>query len=167
MNLLERYIIVFILFLKFFIIDSLRNYGRQLPSFLQKMSLYSAIPALAELAEFEWSLGDAFDAANEPVLQPQTISAIPPQDWPSLQLHFHASVRTLHLRWNIPGLWNAFMNNTPPPRLQQHTQSVLWLIWRKDLKTRFRSVDLLETSAFELAMKGNCFSDIFLSGGGD
>ena len=64
-------------------------------------------PVAAELAQFEWALGLAFDAADAPVKMLQDLANIAPENWPDLIFGLHPSVKILDLQWNIVAIWNA------------------------------------------------------------
>lgn len=139
---------------------SLRGFGAQLATFLRKQPGYRATPALAELAMFEWTLGEAFDAADDPVVTIEAMTHIPPGDWPGLRLVFHASVHRIDFAWNTPELWKAHKAGSETPEVDGNSAPVPWLIWRQDLKTRFRSLENGEQPVFDAARQGAIFADM-------
>ena len=139
---------------------SLRSFGAQLTTFLRKQPGYRETPVLAELAAFEWELVKAFDAVDDPVITTKAMSQIPPEDWPGLRLVFHPSVYRINFIWNTPELWKAHKSDSTPPEVQENSAPVPWLIWRQDLKIRFRSLDNDEQSFFNAAEEGATFADM-------
>lgn len=139
---------------------SLRSFGSQLAAFLYKQPDYRETLVLAELATFEWQLGQAFDAVNDPVITTDSIKQIPPDDWPGLQFVFHASVQRIDFGWNTPELWKAHKADTTPPELRENVAPVPWLIWRQDLTIRFRSLENDEELFFNAAQQGATFAEI-------
>lgn len=139
---------------------SLRWFGRHLSAFLG----YSAEKGIheweAEMAQFEWTFIDAFDAANTITASEDDAAAIPPDAWPTLSVTFHPSVHILQLWWNTIELWQAAKNDKQPPdpvRLDQYSHC---LMWRKDLITQYRTVESDEAAALTAALSGANFSDI-------
>ena len=139
---------------------SLRDFSGQLASFLCKQPGYREIPVLAELATFEWRLGKAFDADDDPVITTETMCHIPPQDWPGLHLVFHASVHRIDFGWNTPELWKAHKADTTMPEVRENSAPVPWLLWRQNLKIRFRSLENDEQLVFDAAQQGATFADM-------
>lgn len=133
---------------------SVRWFGRRLPAHLAERAPWSTQPELAELARFEWSLGEAFDAADAPSAAVAELARVDPAAWPDLGLAFHPSVRLLSTLTDIversrarpgggyPGCADA---EAPVPR--QH-----WVIWRKDFTVRFRKLVAGEHVALTAAL---------------
>lgn len=92
---------------------NVRSLGERLPAWLSSRARYRAEPHLAELADFEWTLGVVFDAAAAPSLQPDALAAVPPADWPALRFAIHPAVRIAHYDSNIVELWRATAECAP------------------------------------------------------
>lgn len=120
-------------------------------------------PITAELADFEWTLSLAFDAPDTPVLQIQDLATIPPEDWSELSFQFQPSLHLLQLRWNTVAVWKALEAEVAPPAFEQKVLPETWLIWRRELNPRFRSLDVMEQSALNMAISGASFGDICAS----
>ena len=120
-------------------------------------------PITAELADFEWTLSLAFDAPDTPVLRIQDLASIPPEDWSELSFQFQPSLHLLQLRWNTVAAWLALEAEDVPPAFVQKVLAETWLIWRRELKPRFRSLAAMEKSALSLAISGASFGDICTS----
>jgi hypothetical protein len=149
---------------------SIRYFGHQLAGFLGTEA-YRERPYLAEMAQLEWALSEAFDAEDSAVMRLEDMASIPPQTWPDMRFRFHASVRRLNLRWNVPSIWKAISQNieaemnggepqadVPAPAAGEYPQS--WLIWREEFKTYFRSLPVDEAMAIDTAVTGGTFADI-------
>ena len=115
---------------------------------------------LAEIAAFEWGLGNAFDAVDDPVITTETMGQIPPEDWPALRLVFHPSVNRVVFVWNTPELWKAHKADSTPPEVRKNSAPVPWVIWRQDLNIRFRSLENDEQSFFKAAQEGATFANM-------
>ncbi len=149
---------------------SIRYFGNRLPEFLGTEP-YRDRPYLAEMATLEWALSEAFDDADDEIMQIEDMAGIPPDAWPSLRFRFHSSVRRLNLRWNVPAVWKAVKHNidaeesgTQPmsdvqaPASGEYPHS--WLIWRQNLRTYFRSLPVDEAWAIDTAVVGRSFGEI-------
>ncbi|MCU7833468.1 MAG: hypothetical protein KZQ56_12985, partial [gamma proteobacterium symbiont of Lucinoma myriamae] len=89
---------------------SLRYFGHQMSSFLSVTEGYKEQTILAEMAQFEWLLREAFDAADKSYLNMEELQKIAPERWPELKFDFHPTVNRVDLRFNIPQLWQAIDN---------------------------------------------------------
>lgn len=143
---------------------SLRDFGRHLPGFVSDMQQQDAgcqdMPWLRELALFEWTLGQAFDAADAPVFTEQDMAAIPHQAWPELRFVPHPSVHRLDLEWNIPEMWQALTDDQPVQVTAVRDKTSPWLVWRELLMTRFRSLQIDEQMALDALRGGGRFSEV-------
>jgi hypothetical protein len=131
---------------------SLRYFGGHMSQFLRETADYADRPWLAELAEFEWTLSAVFDAADASPYTLEQASVLSPAFWPSMRLCLHPTVRRLNCRWNVAAFWQAV------PDWQESESAVPWLLWRKDLRVYFRSLDEIECRALDLSLAGADFS---------
>ncbi len=135
---------------------SVRWFGRHLADFLARTPPFSATPAAADMARFEWALGEAFDAADAEPLTFAQLAAAPAEAWESLRLSFVPSLRRVTLRHRAP---QAFQRRdaVAPGELEAPAEeaAVDWLIWRPaaDADAQFRSMTSDEASALD-AMRG-------------
>jgi hypothetical protein len=117
---------------------------------------------LSELAAFEWGQGLCFDAGECGALFTlEDMANITPGLWPKITLQFHPSLRWLDLQWNAPPYWVALdkdedENERPQP--QREEIPTRWLMWRKELKPNWRSLDVAEAWAIEAAVDGADFA---------
>ena len=137
---------------------SIRYFGNQLEKFLSEH--YQDTAVLAEMARFEWALRNSFDATDNISLGLEALQKISPESWAELGFVLHPSVARLDLEWNVPQLWAAIENETGQIPFEQAEYPVAWLVWRKQLKTYYRSLDVDEAWALDAVMKGQHFSDI-------
>lgn len=129
---------------------SLRWLGASLPDWLREQAPYANVPALAELAAFEWSLGTAFDASDAPQCGIDALGHIADEAWPSLRPQFHPALRLLKLEWNAPTIWQALERDETPPAPARAEQ--IWATWRIELTPHYRSLSDDE-AAFCLALQ--------------
>lgn len=139
---------------------SLREFGRDMSSFLQEDAAFRDQPWLSELAIFERSLGQAFDAADAPIFSEQEMARIPPADWPATRLVMHPSVQRLDCVWDAPGMWTVLTDEIPKEITAKREEPVGWLIWRKELATQFRSLGADEKLALNAVLGGLSIDEV-------
>lgn len=141
---------------------SIRWYGDRLAQFLREDATYRDAPMLADLAEFEWTMTEAFDAADAQALTLEELSRRAPEEWASLQLRPHPSSRCVHLSWNAPQIWSAIQEGESAPQAQCESTPRCWLLWRQELQIFFRCVDPVEADAIEALLEGRTFGELCL-----
>ncbi len=139
---------------------SLRWFGDRMSEFLHTVEPYSKYPAFTEMAAFEWAKSGAFDAADAALCSVADMAAIPPDAWPGLRFVPHSSLRRLDLRWNVPTLWKTIDTGQEPPALEENDYPIAWLVWRQDLLTYFRSLNVDEAWALDALQRGETFAAI-------
>ena len=156
---------------------SLRWFGDRLSEFLRTTEPYSRYPVFAEMAAFEWAQSAAFDAADSEIASIADMAAVPADAWPGLTFAPHASLRRLDLRWNVPAVWKAIdaaqgrasvaggrmpgaTAGQEPPALEESDYPIAWLVWRQDLLTYFRSLNVDEAWALDALQRGKNFASI-------
>lgn len=139
---------------------SIRWYGGRLSDFLRDRSPYREQPALAELARFEWAQGEVFDAADATPMGIAALQGIAAQDWAELSVQVHPSTRLLNLSWNVPVVWQALDADEAPPPLSAAERPVAWLMWRRELRPHWRSLQPDEAWALQQALAGGSFGVI-------
>ena len=139
---------------------SVRWVGQHMVEFLQ----HSQLPDqdfLAELADFEWSQGLCFDAADsEQIFTLEQMAEIQPEAWPLLRLQFHPSLRWLDLNWNVVAYWVALDNKDQLPAKNHHETPTRWLLWRQLMSPHWRSLDVAEAWAIQAAVQGASFAEL-------
>lgn len=139
---------------------SLRYFGQQMSRFLRHTSPYSATHVLAELAEFEWALIDAFDAPDSGVLSLEEVAKLAPELWPGMRFTLHESVGRLELAWNVQAIWKALKEETTPDAPQKTEPAQAWVVWRQELKTYFRVLEPQEAWALDAVQAGHTFASL-------
>lgn len=139
---------------------SLRDFGGRLADFIAGHDDYRERPWLAELACFEWALGQSFDAADTMPADISDMAAIAPQDWPALHFDIHPSVQRLDFVWNTPGMWAAMTRDAPTPITATAGDAAPWLLWRQQLNSHYRSLAADEQAALDCLCAGGSFEAI-------
>ena len=135
---------------------NMRWYGGQMNEHLRKN--LPQHPIAAEMAAFEWALGLAFDAEDVLNLTLQDLAEIPPENWADLRFKFHPSVQLLALKWNVLLTWQALNAEETPPAAVQINEPCL--VWRKDLNSHYRSLELAEYAAIQQVIAGESFGEL-------
>jgi len=139
---------------------SVRWVGQHMVEFLQHSS-HEDHDFLAELASFEWNQGLCFDAADsEQIFLLEDMAFMPPDNWPAMTFQLHPSTRWLDLNWNVVPYWVALDEDEQTPQKERDEIPVRWLMWRKDMRPNWRSLDVAEAWAIESAAKGANFAEL-------
>ncbi|PVV08818.1 MAG: hypothetical protein B6D72_15680 [gamma proteobacterium symbiont of Ctena orbiculata] len=143
---------------------SLRDYGSGFPVYIHGLAqsdpCYRDLAWLPELASFEWTLGQAFDAAESGLVTEGDMASIAAESWPLLRFAFCPCVYRIDLEWNTPAMWKA-LTVDPPLEVEaiRSGSNSAWLIWRQELVTRFRSLEQDEQLFLDALRNGETFSD--------
>jgi hypothetical protein len=140
-------------------VRNLRWFGDSMSGFLRNDPRFSGEPILAELAEFEWAQGVAFDASDAAQLSFDELASVPAEHWPQLHFVAHPSLQLVASQWNVIAIWHAHRDNEPLPPATRQEQAGTIAVWRKDYKTYFRSLDRDEASLWRTLAGGTAFSE--------
>lgn len=135
---------------------SIRWFGDQLAAALREWRTEE--PWLSELAEWEWALAAAFDAADAPALSADALSGVTPEEWPELRFEFHPSLQRLRLHTNAPTLYKELAESTLPSEPNLLDEPRRWILWRQDLKTRYRSLEPSDAATLDAMVEGGSFA---------
>lgn len=135
---------------------NMRWVGDQMPAHLQKT--LPQHPIAAELAQFEWALSLAFDAEDAPILSLQDLAAIAPENWGDLRFKFHPAVQLFNPKYNVLQIWQALNVDETPPQVAQINEP--YVVWRIELNSHYRSLELAEYAAIQQMMAGASFADL-------
>jgi len=140
---------------------SIRWFGQHLPEYLHKHCEREDRDFLAELASFEWAQGLVFDADDETELfQLENMAQVPPEAWASLTIQFKPAMQWLDLYWNVCPYSVAIDSGEPLPEPCREEFPLRWLIWRKNRNPNWRSLDVHEAWAIEVAQQGANFAEL-------
>ena len=128
--------------------------GRDLPLFLKSTPNYKKRPVLAELAELEISLNNAFDAEDGAVIEAAVLATIAPEDWTNLVFSAHVSVHHLRFATNAAAIWMALGGDKPAPRTKALKEPQHVLVWRQITTPKFRLLGPEEAMMWTEAAKG-------------
>jgi len=139
---------------------SVRYFGQYLSAFLKKHLPYKNTPYLAEIAQFEWALGDTIDAPDAEIAPSTALHQIPAELWGELKIQFHPSLQVLNLEWDIATLIQTTENEEAPKAPLQLSKPITWIFWRKEQTSYFRSLSEPHALALRLFQQGYNFSEV-------
>ena len=141
------------------IFRNVRWFGARLAEFLRATPRYATHPVLAELAQFEWTLGLAFDSPDEDAVRFEEVAAVPPEAWSELRFSPHAALRVIDLRTNAVAIWKE-IDDKDSFEVEISAEPVTWAIWRKLHSPFFRSLADDEAWALKAMLARASFGEI-------
>jgi len=140
---------------------SVRWFGAKLPEYIAQYYQGEDAEFLRELASYEWAQTLVFDAADSPTLfQLEDMAQVPAEAWAGIRFEFKPALRWLDLWWNVAVIDNAVDKGDIMPEKQRAEFPLRWLIWRYQMKTHWRSLEVHEAWALESAATGANFAEI-------
>lgn len=139
---------------------SVRHFGAALPAWLRARAAVD--PIWVELAEFEWTQIEVFDAANADVVVLDDIGGLPPEAWPDLRLQLQPAARGLSLRSNAAALVAAHAQGSALPAGLLQPSAIPWLFWRRGFDVHWRPIDADESAALDAIRRGADFGELCL-----
>lgn len=133
---------------------SARWFGRHLPAFVAGSESYTKHPEIAEIAQLEKALADAFDGPDAEPLGIEALAALAPEAWPGLVLAPHPTAIRLTFKTNAADIWSALKNETAPPKAEHLIEPQPILVWRWDLMAHFRPLSAEEAMMWDEAAEG-------------
>lgn len=111
-------------------------YARNFPNFLKEQHQHVF---WVEVAEFEWALGSALDAADAPQIDMNDLGGLSGEDWPYLQFDLHPSVAFYNFTYNTPQIVLAYLlEEEVPEAIAAEPRN--WMVWRLDLQSYYESL---------------------------
>ena len=132
-----------------------RWFSHRFPDFLGEGDLGRDTPAVAEVARVERALGDAFDAANDPVFSREQLGVVAQQGLETAKLILHPSVTLLRLETNAYDIFKALRAEEMPPEIKAESEPRWALVWRRDLVCRHMELDAEQGALLDLAGQGH------------
>ncbi|MBS0540124.1 MAG: putative DNA-binding domain-containing protein [Proteobacteria bacterium] len=140
---------------------SVRWFGRHMPDFLATTPPFNGAPAVAEMARFEWTMGEAFDAPDAVPVAAAELMTLAPETWETLFFTVLPSLRRLQCAYEVPQAWQRRAEEAPGnlevPALAEPAQ---WVIWRPERVTHFRSLEADEAVLLDALIAGRTFPDM-------
>lgn len=129
---------------------NVRWYGQHLSRFLSDNLPWSNTPAIAEMANLEWTMGTSFDAPDESFLDAGALETLLPEQWPGLRLRLHPSVQLLALEFNTGAIRRAIDRDESIPPSERLAVPETWIVSRRDTAVRYRLAEVDEVAALKV-----------------
>ncbi|HTR88061.1 MAG TPA: DNA-binding domain-containing protein [Reyranella sp.] len=140
---------------------SVRWFGKQMPEFLATTPPFNQSPAAAEMALFEWTMGDAFDAPNAQPVAAEALMALPPEAWETLAFSALPSLTRLELAFDVPQAWQRRDEQQPGDlEVEPAAQVTQWVIWRPEFVSNYRSLETDEAATLDALLEGKPFPEL-------
>jgi hypothetical protein len=140
---------------------SVRWFGRHLAEFAAGTPPYDGAPAVAEMARFEWALGEAFDMPDLAPISADALIALPPDAWETLSFKALPSLRLLRFAHSVARAWQRREEvRSGDLEVERTPEPVTWAIWRPELISHFRSLEPDETEMLKALIEGRPFPEL-------
>jgi hypothetical protein len=140
---------------------SVRWFGKDLATFAATTPPFNGSPGVAEMALFEWSVREAFDAPDAMPVTADALMAVPPEAWETLSFAVIPSTHRLGLVFDVPQAWQRRDEEEPGnldvPAAEQPLQ---WAIWRPERLTSYRSLEPDEAILMDALIAGRPFPEM-------
>lgn len=133
---------------------SARWFGRHFPAYVRTNAAYTEHPEVAELAELEKALADAFDGADAKPVALADLAQLDPGAWPRLIFQPVPTAARLTFATNAAEIWTALKNESAPPKPARSPEPQAVIVWRQDFMARFRLLATEEAMMWDEAVKG-------------
>lgn len=134
-----------------------RWFSHRFPEFIMGEDVHRDAPAIAEIAQLERALGDAFDAADGPVMDRADLETGFADGGTQKPLRFHPSVALLRMASNAYDIFNALRKSEAPPEMAVGQEDRWVLIWRQDLTCRHLELEPEQGILLDHALRGYSF----------
>jgi hypothetical protein len=140
---------------------SVRWFGQHLADFIAATPPYNRSPAAAEMARFEWLLGEAFDAPDLVPVTATQLMALPPEAWETLSFAPLASLRRSVFAFEVAQAWQR-REEVEAGNLEVAPASAPapWMIWRPERISNFRSLEKDEAVMLDALIEGRPFPEL-------
>jgi hypothetical protein len=135
---------------------TLNRFGAQFPSWLSQR--FPRDRDIAEVATLDWMLRCAFDGADCPPLQIDTLAALDAEAWSSAGFEFHPTLSVAPVTHNAASIWEALENGAAPPAAAALPTPAFLLVWRKQFQPHFITIDAVEAEAIAMLRDGLSFA---------
>src|SRR5262245_2066956 len=139
---------------------SIRYFGDGLSAFIATAFDGPKARVLGDLARWEWTLADVFDAPDSKPLTQDDFATVEAARWATLCFQLSPSLRRMVLRSNAFQWWRAASEGSSRPTTWRAAQPTHWALWRSELTTHYRKLSLEEAWALDAAGTGESLASI-------
>jgi len=115
---------------------------------------------IAELAQIDWQLRQAFDGANATPVAAADLAGLTAAEWASVGFEFVPTLSITPLGFNSVSIWHALDQAHIPPVAERLSQPAWLLIWRKGWQPHFRTLQAAEHAALLQLRDGASFAQV-------
>ena len=137
---------------------SVRDYGGRVADHLSGGDTSPRARVLTQLARWEWTLADVFDAVDDTPVGAEALTAIPHERWAQVRFGLRACVRRFVTDTNAVDWWRGARGQGEAPSDFSTQAATDWLLWRRGVTTVFRSLAPDEAVAIDAARSGAPFA---------
>jgi hypothetical protein len=137
---------------------SISHCGSHLAVYLRDHPMRERAPFVADLARLERASAEVFHGPDAAALEPNSLRAIAPADWPALKFKLNSSAQILALDWRVSELLRAVEEQREWQAPGQSAVKVL--VWRSNARVFYRDLEPAEADALEAASRGAAFAEI-------
>src|ERR1700693_586250 len=137
---------------------SISHCGRYLADYLRDHPIREGTPFVADLAKLERAVVEVFHGPDDTALDPDSLRAIAPEDWPAMKLRMLPSAQILALEWRVSELLRAVEERHPWKPAERGAVKVL--VWRRNARVFYLDLERVEADALEAASRGATFAEI-------
>lgn len=135
----------------------LRRAGRDLPAYLRAACTGPAA-WIGDVAELEWALVRAFEAADAVPLAVADLEALPPEDWPALRLRAVPSLLLLEHAVPADTIHRRLVDGEPLP--DPNEAGCRLRVWRQGFTVYQRRIEPIEQAALARVLHGTDFASL-------
>ena len=132
--------------------------GQHLADYLRDHPIREGAPFVAHLAKLERAIVEVFVGPDDAALDPDSLRATPPEDWPAMKLRIPPAAQILALEWRVSELLRAVEEGHPWKPAERGAVKVL--VWRRNARVFYRDLEHAEAVALEAASRGATFAEI-------
>lgn len=137
---------------------SVRWFGREFADFIAGAALFERSSAAAEMARFEWALGEAFDRPDDRPIAAEAVMAVAPEAWETIAFAPLPSLAVMSFTHDVPPSWQRRTEAAPGAlEVAVLPEAVSWVIWRPEHISNFRSLEADETAMLAAMIEGQPF----------
>lgn len=139
---------------------NIRWHGQGLADFLASAAVWRDRAAWVEMAQLDWAISTAFDAAGSTAMGVAELAELPPDAWGCMRLHPQLHAGLLRISRNVDTFRRAADQGRPRPTVRRLRQPRHVLVWRPALEVRYRVVPPGELLALQSLLDGDTFAGL-------
>ncbi len=133
--------------------------GRHLPEFLVNSLWVQRLPFLADLAQLEWQVCQAFHAISYPPITPASLHGQSFEDWHRVRFIFQPSVSLVRSAWPILDIWEVRHRPRSEVNIDLVERPHNVVVSRSELQVRCQLVNLPQAILLEALLAGQTLDE--------